>query len=178
MQSERLNHLRSLFFGRPHRLFMRSSLLRLAIVATVASTLLSGTALAQLLRNSEKVAGVVILEGPALELARADFAVIRWTTYNPGGADEHFGVVHYGTDPTHLSLMAKSHIRLNRGHPETIFRVRLNGLEPLTTYYYTVASIDGSEKNDMATSPVSQFITPRRGERVVAYPPQSVTTHR
>lgn len=175
MRSERLLDLP---FWRPHGPFMSSSLLKLAIIATVASSLLSGTALVQLLRNSKKVAAVEIIEGPALELARADFAVIRWTTYNPGGADEHFGVVHYGTDPTHLRLTAKSHIRLNRGHPETIFRVRLNGLEPLTTYYYTVASMDGSGKNDVATSPVSQFITPSPGERVVAYPPQSATTPR
>ena len=157
---------------------MSSSLLKLAIVAMLASSLLSGTALAQLPRDLKKVAAVEIIEGPALELARADFAVIRWTTYNPGGAEEHFGVVNYGTDPTHLSLTAKSHIRLNRGHPETIFRVRLNGLEPLTTYYYTVVSMDGSGKNYVATSLVSQFTTPSPGERVVAYPPQSVTIPR
>jgi Purple acid Phosphatase, N-terminal domain len=157
---------------------MSSSLLKLTIVATVASSLVSGTVLAQLFGYSKKVAAVEIIAGPALELARADFAVIRWTTYNPGGPDEHFGVVHYGMDPTHLSLTGKSHIRLNRGHPETIFRVRLSGLKPLTTYYYTVASINGSGKNDGTTSTVSQFTTPSAGERVVAYPPQSVTTPR
>ena len=36
--------------------------------------------------------------------------------------------------------MAKSHIRLNMPHPNTIFRVRVDGLKPGTTYYYTVDS--------------------------------------
>ena len=51
-------------------------------------------------------------------------------------------VVHYGTDPKDLSQTAKNHIRLNRGHPETIFRVRVHGLKPQTTYYYKV-TLDG-----------------------------------
>ena len=105
-------------------------------------------------------------------------AIVRWTTTNPRGDDEHYGVVHYGTDPEDLSRTARGHIRLNRAHPETIFRVRLSGLEPLTTYYYTVASMDGSGKSDGETSPTSQFTTPGPGERFVAYPRQSVAPTR
>jgi Purple acid Phosphatase, N-terminal domain len=73
--------------------------------------------------------------------SRDDLAIIRWTTNSPGGSDDHFAVIHYGTDPMKLSQTAKSHIRLNRGHPQTIFRVRLDGLKPQTTYYYTVTSV-------------------------------------
>jgi Purple acid Phosphatase, N-terminal domain len=54
----------------------------------------------------------------------------------PAGPAEHFGVVHYGTDPKDLSQTAKSPIRLNMAHPNTIFRVRVDGLKPGTTYYY------------------------------------------
>ena len=68
---------------------------------------------------------VEITQGPALEVARDDLAIIMWTTNNPGGTDDHFAVVYYGTDPKDLSQMAKSHIRLNGGHPETVFRVRV-----------------------------------------------------
>jgi hypothetical protein len=50
-------------------------------------------------------------------------------------------VIHYGTDPNDLSQTAKNHIRLNQSHPETIFRVRMDGLKPATTYYYEVTSI-------------------------------------
>jgi hypothetical protein len=55
--------------------------------------------------------------------------------HNPGGSDDHFAFIYYGTDPTKLSLTAKSHIRPNRDHPQTIFRVRVDGLKPQTTYY-------------------------------------------
>jgi hypothetical protein len=48
-----------------------------------------------------------------LESAQDTWAIISWTSNNPGGSDEHFGVVHYGTDAKDLSQTAKSHIRLN-----------------------------------------------------------------
>ncbi len=58
-------------------------------------------------------------------LRRYNEAIIRWTSNNPGGTDEHWGVVKYGTDPDTLNLTAKGHIRLNRQHPYTVFRVRV-----------------------------------------------------
>src|ERR1700747_3284152 len=75
---------------------------------------------------------VRITQGPELELASAgdNSAIIRWTSNNPGGSDEHFGVVHYGTNPKELSQTAQSHIRLNRNHPTTVFRVLVVGLRP------------------------------------------------
>jgi hypothetical protein len=155
---------------------MTSWFLKVAIVATVSCLVSSSTTLAQLPPYSQKVTAVEFIQRPALELARADFAVIRWTTNNPGGSDQHFGVVQYGKDPKQLSQRAKSQIRLNRGHRETIFRVRLSGLEASTTYYYTVASMDGSGRCDGKTSPMSQFTTPGPGERFVAYPTRLVAT--
>ena len=64
-----------------------------------------------------RAARVHITEGPALELFRDNEAIIRWTSNNPGGTDEHFGFVEYGTDPHNLNLKAKSHIRLIRTIP-------------------------------------------------------------
>ena len=96
------------------------------------------------------------------------------TTTNPRGDDEHFGIVHYGTDPKDLSQKAKGHIRLNRAHPETIFRVRMDGLKPQTTYYYKVTSIDSAGQSDGVESPVNKFTTPAPGQRIVVYPPQPV----
>ena len=101
-----------------------------------------------------------ITEGPALELFRNNEAIIRWTSNNPGGSDEHFGLVKYGTDPKHLNLTAKSHIRLNRGHPYTVFRVRVESLKPETTYYYTVASMNADGTEDPVKSRIYQFNTP------------------
>jgi Purple acid Phosphatase, N-terminal domain len=103
---------------------------------------------------------VRITKGPELESARYNLAIITWTSNNPGGTDEHYGVVHYGTDPKNLNLTAKSHIRLNRAHPETIFRVRVPDLKPGTTYYYTVDSTWGNGKSDGVKSPVKRFTMP------------------
>jgi Purple acid Phosphatase, N-terminal domain len=94
----------------------------------------------------------LIIKGPELEFAREDLAIIRWTSTNPGGDDEHFAVIHYGTDPKDLSQTAKSHIRLNRTHAETMFRVRVDDLAPQTTYYYTVTSmgVDGYKTSEIS----------------------------
>jgi Purple acid Phosphatase, N-terminal domain len=77
----------------------------------------------------------------------------------PAGPAEHFGVVHYGTDPKDLSQTAKSPIRLNMAHPNTIFRVRVDGLNPGTTYYYIVDSTRPDGTSDGVKGTVSQFTT-------------------
>ena len=138
---------------------MKRQLLKLAITATVCTLLSSNPTAAQVLPPAKKAEHVDITKGPALELARDDFAIIRWTTNNPGGTDVHFGVVHYGTDPKDLSQTAKSPIRVNRGHPEKIFRVRMPGLKPRTTYYYKVTSTESNGKSDGVESPINQFTT-------------------
>jgi len=105
---------------------------------------------------------VRITQGPELELAYPsdNSAIIRWTSDNPGGSDEHFGVVHYGTNPKELSQTAQSHIRLNRNHPTTVFRVLVVGLRPKTTYYYTVDSTQATGRSDGVKSPVKSFSMP------------------
>lgn len=107
-----------------------------------------------------KAAHVQVTQGPALELARDKFAIIRWTTNNPGGSDEHYGIVHYGTNPQELNQTAKNPIHLNRNHSSTVFRVRVDGLTPKTTYYYTVDSMGANGTDDGIKSNVNQFSTP------------------
>jgi phosphodiesterase/alkaline phosphatase D-like protein len=149
---------------------MNRLLLKLAIMATVGGLLAANPTVAQILPPEKKAPSVKIIKGPALELALDNLAIIRWTTNTPGGTDVHFSVVYYGTNPKDLSQMAKSQIRINRSHPETIFRVRMGGLKPRTTYYYRVTSTESDGKIDGEKSPVSQFTTPGPGERIVAYP--------
>ena len=106
---------------------------------------------------AKKAARVQITEGPALELFRNNEAIIRWTSNNPGGSDEHFGLVKYGTDPHNLNLTAKGHIRLNQTHPYTVFRVRLEDIKPGATYYYTVDSMAATGELDGVKSTVYHF---------------------
>ena len=79
--------------------------------------------------------------------------------------------MHYGTDPKDLSQTAKNPIRLNQGHQYTTFRVRIEGLKPQTTYYYTVTSEESNGTSDGVKSTVSKFTTPAPGERIVGARP-------
>src|SRR5437870_8976077 len=119
---------------------MNRPLPTLAISVLTGGLLLSNPISVQFVPSAKKAAHVRILKGPELESATESLTIIRWTSDNPGGSPEHFGVVHYGTDPKNLSQTAKSHIRLNPTHSYTEFRVRIEGLQPKTTYYYTVHS--------------------------------------
>jgi Purple acid Phosphatase, N-terminal domain len=143
---------------------------KLAMMAMVGSVLSSSPTVAQILPPAKQAEHVKIIKGPALEIALDNLAIVRWTSTNPGGDDDHFAVAHFGTDPSDLSQTAKSHIRLNRNHPETIFRVRISGLKPQTTYYYWVTSMGGNGTSDGVKSAVNQFTTPAPGQRIVANP--------
>ena len=96
---------------------------------------------------------------PTVESISDTLAFISWTTRNPGGTILHYAVVHYGKDPNHLDMTAESPTRINPGHREMVFRVRMNDLEPGTTYYYKVLSQQANGSSDPATSGVYQFTT-------------------
>jgi phosphodiesterase/alkaline phosphatase D-like protein len=149
-----------------------------AIAAALASLLFSNSGAAQQVNAyvakeeppAAKAPRVQITRGPELESADENSATIRWTSNNPGGSDEHYGVVHYGTSPNELNQTAKSHIRLNQKHPDTVFRVSVEGLAPRTTYYYTVDSMQASGESDGLKTSVAKFTTPGPGERIMNFP--------
>ena len=137
---------------------MNSLFWRIAIMVIVGSLLYSTPGLSQVSPTTEKSARVRITQGPEIE--RNDFVVIiRWTSNNPGGTPEHYGVVHYGTNPKELSQTAKNPIRLNPGHSDSVFRVRIDDLKPRTTYYYRVEAMESNGKDDGFKSEVKQFTT-------------------
>jgi hypothetical protein len=96
---------------------------------------------------------------PVVESITDTLAFISWTAPNPGGTILHNAVVHYGKDPDHLDLTAESPTRINPGHSEMVFRVRMYDLKPDTTYYFTVCSEQANGISDPATSGVNQFTT-------------------
>jgi phosphodiesterase/alkaline phosphatase D-like protein len=138
---------------------MNRLLLKLAMSMVVASLFYSTPAAAQVAPTTKKAAGVKITHGPEIERADSYLTIVRWTTNNPGGSPEHYGVVHYGTNSKDLTQTAKSPIRLNPGHPDTVFRVRIQDLQPGTTYYYKVDSMESNGKSDGVTSKVKTFKT-------------------
>ena len=132
---------------------MNNALLALSIL------ILSGSLLAQESPTTPRAERVQISEGPEVPLVGGYLTVIRWTVNNPGGLPVHYGIVHYGKDPKHLSQSAKNPIRLNPYHSSTVFRVNLYNLPQKTTLCYTVESIDSSGKSDGVTSPIKTFTT-------------------
>src|SRR6267378_2545573 len=139
---------------------MNGLLVKLAITAAAGSLLYSSPIGAQIPPPHKRAEHVEITKAPELEIAHDELAIIRWTSTNPGGDDEHFRLVQYGTDPKDLSQTTQSPIRLNRTHPETLFRVRIDGLKPQTTYYYKVTSMESDGKSDEVESSINQFTTP------------------
>jgi hypothetical protein len=139
---------------------MNRLLVAVVITSTIDSVIIANRSAAQIPPPAKQAAKVRITKAPELERTDPDFAIIRWTSTNPGGTDEHFAVVHYGTDPKSLSQLAKSPIRLKQDESETIFRVRMPDLTPGTTYYYTVDSAQANGQSDGIKSPVKKFTTP------------------
>jgi phosphodiesterase/alkaline phosphatase D-like protein len=141
----------------------------MTLTFAAAAVLSSNPAGAQSLpAAAARAARVEITQAPALERASQYLTIIRWATNNPGGLDDHYAIVRYGTDPSNLSQTALNHVRLNRAHPETTFRVRLLGLKPSTTYYYRVTSIASDGTPDGVESEVKQFTMPAPGASFVA----------
>jgi hypothetical protein len=95
----------------------------------------------------------------ALESATDNTAIIRWTANTGRGTAKHYGIVRYGTAPGRLDHTAKSPIRWNPSLPDIVYRVRIDGLAPGTTYYYTVDAEQADGTGIGLKSPVSQFTT-------------------
>src|ERR1017187_2008382 len=144
-----------------NRLYVILSIATLAccLVFSNSTTAQTSAYSPKVLPPAPKSARVRVTQGPELELANDNSAIIRWTSNNPGGSDEHFGVVHFGTNAKDISQIAKSPIRLNQNHPYTVFRVRMDGLAPRTTYYYTVDSMAANGRSDGVKSAVNHFTT-------------------
>jgi hypothetical protein len=131
----------------------------------IAAWILSGTLLAQESPTTPIAQHLRIIQGPRIELSGENLTIIRWTTNNPGGSPVHYGVVHYGTDPSRLTETAKSPVRLNPDHASTVFRVRLDNLRAQTTYCFRVESMQANGVGDRITSPLRYFSTPRKDQR-------------
>ncbi len=138
----------------------RNLILKLFTAATAAILAGSSTLVAQVSPSTRKATNVRIRQGPEIERLDPDFAIIRWTTNNPGGSPVHYGIVRYGTDRRKLDQTAKSPLRLNPFHSFTMFRVRMDHLQSGTTYYYTVDSMEANGTTDGVRSSIRRFATP------------------
>jgi phosphodiesterase/alkaline phosphatase D-like protein len=130
-----------------------------AIVVVVNSLIASQPAAAQQRAAASGSERRQIVLGPALESATDERAIIRWTVNGGGGTATHYGIVRYGTDPKRLDRTAKSPNRWNRSMPDMTYRVRIDGLTPATTYYYTVDAAQADSIGIGLKSRVNRFKT-------------------
>jgi hypothetical protein len=114
-------------------------------------------------RVGENASRVRIVQAPTLESSTDTSAIVRWTTNSVAGTTVRYGVVHFGVDPRHLSQVAKSQNRWNRGLPSMIYRVQVDNLEPGLTYYYSVETTDANGVSEGGmNSDLNQFTTQRQ----------------
>jgi hypothetical protein len=131
-------------------------LLTVALIFTGVGSLFIGPSWAYARQSSD---AAHLSSSPTIESVSDRLAFIRWTAPNPGGTTLHYAVIRFGKDPNHLDFTAKSPTRINPGHSEMVFRVRIQDLEPGTTYYYKVSSEQANGIPDPETSRVNQFTT-------------------
>jgi hypothetical protein len=134
-------------------------LLTVAITVVVNSLIASQPAAAQPRPAGHGSGRGQIVTGPALESATHNTAIIRWTANTGRGTAKRYGIVRYGTDRGHLDHTARSPNRWNESVPNMVYRVRIDGLTPGTTYYYTVDAAQAEGVGMGLKSPVSQFTT-------------------
>ncbi len=104
--------------------------------------------------SAAKSEAVKITDGPRVEGTGGAWAVIAWTT-NVGGSS----VIRYGTDQNSLSQTAQSPYSNNPSTKAENHRVRIAGLKPGTTYYFSAESGQGEGTGTVAKSPVGNFTT-------------------
>jgi len=136
-----------------------SRLLLFVIAVSVSILIFSVQTASQQRPAGKKAARMRITKGPALESAKDNSAVIRWTTNTGSSLIEH-SVVLYGTDPKNLNRKAESPNRWNQNLPYMIHRVSVMNLTPGTTYYYQVESVrgDGTPLGGRSNT-INQFTT-------------------
>lgn len=126
--------------------------MRKGILALALSFAISAIGLAQ---NQQ----LQITNGPVVEGVGDSWAVVAWTT-NEGSSS----VLHYGTDQNNLSQTAQQDYQKSQSSQGANHRVKIDNLQPGTTYYFKVDSGQGQQSGSMASSNVGQFTTKQTGQ--------------
>ena len=127
--------------------------MRRAILALVLSAGLSGLGFAQ--SNNQ----LQITNGPTVEGVGDTWAVVAWTT-NEGSSS----VLHYGTDQNNMNRTAQQDYQKSQSSQGANHRVRVENLQPGTTYFFKVDSGQGQQSGSTASSQVGQFTTKQAGQ--------------
>lgn len=136
--------------------------------ATQLATAIAILAVASFAVAQRRSAAVKIINGPRVEFAGAESAVIAWTT-NTGGSS----IVHYGTDRNRLNQTAEARYADAENAKYQTHRVHVEHLKPNTTYFFQVDSGQGEGTGTEARSGVGQFTTKAMGSPAASLPQSS-----
>jgi hypothetical protein len=138
---------------------VKRALLTVAITVVVNGLIASHPAAEQRRSAGSRSERGQVVTGPALESATHDTAIIRWTANTGRGTATRYGIVRYGTDARNLDQTARSPNRWNQNLPTMTYRVRIDGLMPGTTYYFTVDAAQADGLGMGLKSRVNRFTT-------------------
>jgi phosphodiesterase/alkaline phosphatase D-like protein len=110
-----------------------------------------GVLLAQALGAQVQITG-----GPVIELADSNSATISWVTSQPSNSR-----VWYGEDADELTEIAEG------SEGATAHRVRIEGLQPNTTYFFQVETGQGSASTTTENPAIMSFRTVAVGQQSV-----------
>jgi phosphodiesterase/alkaline phosphatase D-like protein len=113
---------------------------------------------------STQSGAVQITNGPIIETADSNSAMIAWSTNQPSSSR-----VWYGTDANNLTQQAESPYATGTTH-----RVQLKNLQPNTTYYFQVESARGQSGPEAESQGVMSFKTPAQGQPTIHNQPAQV----
>ncbi len=97
---------------------------------------------------------LTITDGPRIEYVGPNTAEIAWTTSTGGST-----IVRYGTDPNNLNQTAEAPYAKGQSSKHVTHRVKIQDLQPNTTYYFTVDSGQGQGTGTEVKSQVASFTT-------------------
>jgi phosphodiesterase/alkaline phosphatase D-like protein len=133
-------------------MLFRNKLLLLTTVLTVAVAYAAAAPAPQAGQD------IRITNGPVIEEATSNAAVIAWSTDVPSGSR-----VWYGTEKNNLTHSAEASDNGSKTH-----RVRINNLKPNTTYYFQVESSQRSgNRGEAESAGVRSFKTTAPGAQPV-----------
>jgi phosphodiesterase/alkaline phosphatase D-like protein len=104
-------------------------------------------------QTSSNTATVNVNKGPVPQYVNQNTAIISWQTDKQSSS-----TVKYGTDPNNLSQTATGNWGSNH-------QVRIQNLQPSTTYYYRVESSPAEGTSNIATSQTANFQTVALGQQ-------------
>ena len=134
------------------------------LAATLGTWAAAQTPSATAQNKAAQSSNIQLMGTPKVEYVDDNSAQIAWSTNAKSSA-----TVHYGTSPSALSQTAQAPWGGESTSSSTVHRVKIQGLQPNTTYYYQVDSAQAQGTGTEAKGQVMSFQTQTKDAAVGAW---------